>query len=315
MTSQTPLVTVVIACYNQAHYLGEAIESVLAQTYRNFEIIVVDDGSRDNPAEVAARYQSVRFIRQENQGTAAATRNTGFRAGKGAYLVFLDADDRLLPNALEAGAATLITHPKAGLTIGNFYHITADGSRLAVELWPKCTAKGEDHYLALLRWEHLWEPLAVMFRRQAFESVGGFNASPRIKGCDDHDICLRIGKDFPFYCHNETIAEYRLHDSNTSRNLAMMLRAAMTVFQFHQKSARASKRRREAHREGRQRCREYYGEQIIEDVRRRMRKGGEWKQALEGVLTLAQYYPRGFVKHAGRKFYCVVFRVESDFAE
>src|SRR5215212_9690625 len=93
-----PLVSVVIPCYNQAHFLSEAIESVLAQTHPNFEIIVVDDGSTDNTSEVAARYPGVRHIRQDNQGLAAA-RNTGLRESKGTCLVFLDADDRLLPNA------------------------------------------------------------------------------------------------------------------------------------------------------------------------------------------------------------------------
>src|ERR687890_1190879 len=71
-----PLVTVVIPCYNQAHFLGEAIESVLSQSYRNFEIIVVDDGSTDNTSEVASHYEEVRLVRQENRGLAGA-RNSG----------------------------------------------------------------------------------------------------------------------------------------------------------------------------------------------------------------------------------------------
>src|ERR687890_1245755 len=100
------LVSVVIPCYNQAHFLGEAIESVLAQSYKDFEIIVVDDGSPDNTSEVAARYPGVRCVRQENQGLAGA-RNTGIRESKGEYLVFLDADDRLLAEALEVGVKNL----------------------------------------------------------------------------------------------------------------------------------------------------------------------------------------------------------------
>ena len=97
-----PLVTVVIPCYNQAHFLGEAIESVLSQSYRNFELIVVDDGSTDETSEVASRYERVRLFQQENQGLAGA-RNRGLGEAKGEYVVFLDADDRLLAGALEAG--------------------------------------------------------------------------------------------------------------------------------------------------------------------------------------------------------------------
>src|SRR5919107_192619 len=106
----TDLVSVVIPCYNQAHFLSEAIESVLAQTYPYFEIIVVDDGSTDNTSEVAGRYSGVRCIRQDNQGLSGA-RNSGLRHSKGEYLVFLDADDRLLPQALEVGLECLRAYP------------------------------------------------------------------------------------------------------------------------------------------------------------------------------------------------------------
>src|SRR5215211_9350661 len=99
--AEAGLVSVVIPCYNQAHFLGEAIESVLSQSYRNFEILVVDDGSTDNTSEVASRYERVRIVRQENRGLSGA-RNRGLREAKGEYVVFLDADDRLLPGALEA---------------------------------------------------------------------------------------------------------------------------------------------------------------------------------------------------------------------
>src|SRR5215213_3125487 len=97
----SPLVSVVIPCYNQAHFLGEAIESVLAQSYPNFEIVVVDDGSTDDTSEVAGSYPKVRLVRQENQGLSGA-RNAGLARSEGEYVVFLDADDRLRPEALEA---------------------------------------------------------------------------------------------------------------------------------------------------------------------------------------------------------------------
>src|SRR4051794_22956010 len=86
----TALVSVVIPCYNQARFLGEAIESVLRQSYPHFDIIVVDDGSTDDASEVAERYSKVRCIRQENQGLSA-TRNRGMSYSKGEYVIFLDA--------------------------------------------------------------------------------------------------------------------------------------------------------------------------------------------------------------------------------
>ena len=127
--AEAPLVSVVIPCYNQAHFLGEAIESVLAQTYPHLEIIVVDDGSPDNTEEVATRYSGVRYVQQANQGLAAA-RNTGLRHSTGAYLVFLDADDRLLPQAVEVGLQQLQAHPECAFTFGKWRQIAGDGSPL-----------------------------------------------------------------------------------------------------------------------------------------------------------------------------------------
>jgi len=129
------LVTVVIPCYNQARFLGEAIESVLAQSYRNFEVIVVDDGSTDKTSEVAGRYEGVRLIRQENKGLAGA-RNSGLAKSQGEYVVFLDADDRLLPKALEVGLGCFDSHPECALVSGHTRFINADGSLLRTARTP-----------------------------------------------------------------------------------------------------------------------------------------------------------------------------------
>ena len=125
-----PLVTVVIPCYNQAHFLGEAIGSVLNQSYRNFEIIVVDDGSTDNTSEVASHYEEVRLVRQENRGLAGA-RNRGLGEANGEFLVFLDADDRLLPGALEAGLGRFEANPECAFVSGQARRIAEDGTLLS----------------------------------------------------------------------------------------------------------------------------------------------------------------------------------------
>ena len=98
--------SVVIACYNQARFLGEAIESALAQGYPDFEIVVVDDGSTDDTSEVTGRYPGVRLVRQDNRGPPRRATRGWARAG-GEYVVFLNADDRLLPGALEVGVGCL----------------------------------------------------------------------------------------------------------------------------------------------------------------------------------------------------------------
>lgn len=110
-SESTDLVSVGISCYNHEHYINEAIRSVLAQTYPSFEIIVVDDGSTDKSCDVVRSFSEVKCVRQRNAGTPAATRNRGLQESRGDYVVFLDGDDRLLPDALEIGRRHLREHP------------------------------------------------------------------------------------------------------------------------------------------------------------------------------------------------------------
>jgi cellulose synthase/poly-beta-1,6-N-acetylglucosamine synthase-like glycosyltransferase len=122
-----PTVSVVINTFNDAEFLPDALDSVLAQTDPPDEIIVVDDGSSKDPGPlVAARYPGVRFLRQENQGLAAA-RNTGLNAARSEMIVFLDADDKLLPAALESGLDCFAQAPACGFVFGGHRRIDKEG--------------------------------------------------------------------------------------------------------------------------------------------------------------------------------------------
>ena len=166
--SESRLVTVIIPCYNHAQFLGEAISSVLDQGYPNLEVIVVDDGSDDETVEVAGSYEEVKCISQANQGLARA-RNRGLRVSRGEYILFLDADDRLVEGALREGADTLDTHPDCAFVYGNVRLIDANGSLL---FNPPSVNIERDHYLELLRHNHIWSPGAVMYRRIVFDAIG-----------------------------------------------------------------------------------------------------------------------------------------------
>src|SRR6478735_6811216 len=96
---EAPLVSIVICSFNHGRYLTEAIESASCQTHPRIEVLVVDDGSVDDTPQVAAAFPIVEYLRQDNAGLASA-RNLGLRASKGSFVVFLDADDRLTPNAI-----------------------------------------------------------------------------------------------------------------------------------------------------------------------------------------------------------------------
>src|SRR5688572_16694880 len=171
MVEQTPLVSVVIPCFNQAHYLGEAIESAIAQSYPSVEIIVVDDGSTDDPEAVVGQYPGVRLMRQSNQGVSAA-RNSGLQASRGEYLVFLDADDRLLPDALATCITMLQQHLDCGYVYGLAHLIDAAGSPLPP---PKHYSPDSDFFLTLLERNDIWSTGQVVYRREAVERAMGFD--------------------------------------------------------------------------------------------------------------------------------------------
>jgi glycosyltransferase involved in cell wall biosynthesis len=226
-----PLISVIIPCYQQAHYLVAAIESVRAQSYTRHEIIVIDDGSTDDTSSVATRYDGLRCIRQRNQGLPAA-RNTGLRASAGEYVVFLDADDRLLPWALETGVHALRARPECALVYGCCEFIDHAGAALPTP--PHPVVAQPEHYRALFDRNYIWTPGAAMFRRTVLMEVGGFDET-LIRGCEDLDIYLRIAKDRPLYGHGRIVLQYRKHAGSMSMKLTNMLRAENQLFRKHLK--------------------------------------------------------------------------------
>jgi glycosyltransferase involved in cell wall biosynthesis len=297
MTASDELVSVIIPCYNQAHFLAQAIESVLLQTYPHFEVIVVDDGSLDNTLEVAARYPGVRIIRQEHQGTAVA-RNRGARDSKGSYLVFLDSDDRLLPHAFRVGVNHFLEHSECAFVFGNYRGIGPDGSLLST---PLPAAVEKDSYRQLLRSCYLHTPSAAMFRRTIFEQIQNFD--DLFAGAEDYDLYLRIAREFPIGGHGEVVAEYRRHDANLSNNKAMMLKASLAVLREHLRAARGNKDWEEACKFGIRSCRRSWGEALVSQIWAGMKTGREWKRALQDVIVLLQYCPEVFSRQLGRKLW------------
>ncbi|HET9532657.1 MAG TPA: glycosyltransferase [Blastocatellia bacterium] len=288
------LVSVVIPCYNYARYLGEAVESVLAQSYPHFEIIVVDDGSTDNIVEAVARFPKVRLIRQKNQGLSAA-RNTGLWESKGSYLVFLDADDRLLPDALERGVNSLSANPACAFVVGQSLFISADGSALPTT--PRY-CDDEDIYRAFLSRNYIRMTGMVMFRRSVFDSVSDFDTS--FDACSDYDLYLRITRDFPVHFHNHPVAEYRKHGENMSYNSALMMKTILEVIRSQRAYVKGKKKYEDAYRIGIRFYQEYYGDQLMNQVRRHLR-AREWGSIVGQSLAFLRHSPRGFIKHASRK--------------
>lgn len=238
------LVSIVITTYNHTRFLGEAIESALAQTVHPCEIIVVDDGSIDDPASEVSRHPGVRLIRQDNQGLAAA-RNTGWRAARGGYVVFLDADDRLLPEALSSNLKRFDEKPECALAYGSFYYIDAGGRHLYS---PLPVSLGEDAYATLLEGNCIRMHATVMYQRNSLEQMSGFDTG--LPCCEDYDLYLRLARLYPVASGTDSIAEYRRHGGNMSSNIPLMLDTALKVVRRQSPYLKDNAQWREAYKVG-----------------------------------------------------------------
>lgn len=292
---RSPKVSVVITCYNHGRFLGEAIESVLEQSFSDWELIVIDDGSIDESSEIASRYPGVKLVRQQNLGLAAA-RNAGLAASSGRYVVFLDADDRLLPDALEIGADRLDAHKDCAFTYGRYRLINLDGKRLP---WAQRQSIEGEPYLRLLISNYIGMHAVVMYRRTIFDELGGFNTS--LAACEDYEMYLRIARNHMIYRHGVMVAEYRQHSSNMSLNSDLMLKHSISVLNSQWKYARGNSAGKAAYRAGVANWQDYYGKKLLRSVRVRISERA-WKRVISGAIILLKYYPSGVAHKIARVF-------------
>jgi glycosyltransferase involved in cell wall biosynthesis len=214
-----PQVSIVIPTYNHARYVGDAIESALTQTFNDFEVIVVDDGSTDATPAVLERYgERIVAVRQENAGLSAA-RNHGFALARGEQILFLDADDLIPPCKLAVQTTYLKEHPELGLTYSAWQHIDADGRHVVREVHPR--REGAVLRALLLR-EFFPAVGSVLVRRRCIEEVGPFD--PALRAAEDVDLWMRIARaGYRFGYQDDVLFSYRDTPGSMSRNLANQL--------------------------------------------------------------------------------------------
>jgi glycosyltransferase involved in cell wall biosynthesis len=201
-------VTAIVPVYNGAATIAEAIDSALAQSYRDLEVIVVNDGSTDATAEVLRRYEGrIRVIDRKNGGIAAA-RNTGVAASQSEYLAFLDCDDIWAPTMVERTVAALDDNRDCVLAYTNCAVIDSDGHDLRSAL----VGAGVDHAPTLDEMlSRLWPimPSAVIMRRSIFDACGGFSEEFRSYGFEDVIFWLRVREEGAFHYLPECLVKWR----------------------------------------------------------------------------------------------------------
>lgn len=223
------MVSVIIPCHNHAKYLGKSIESVLSQTYPHTEVIVVDDGSNDDPLSVCKKYDRVKYVRVERVGVSAA-RNIGVKYSNGDFLVFLDADDFLYPEGIQNNLEYFSTNKDLVLVSGAHDRVNSSGNILPGD---KATERPTNNYQALLQGNYIGMEATVMYRRDLFFA---FHFDSRLRLGEDYDLNMNIARYFPVYGHTKKIAAYHIHDSNTSRDNILMLKTTLNVLKRQEKS-------------------------------------------------------------------------------
>lgn len=232
MHSQRPLISVVIPAYNAERYLMDALKSVSAQTHDALEIVVVDDGSRDDTARLLEQYatQEPRLvvIRQDNAGISAAL-NNGIKAATGAFIARMDADDLMLPDRLARQLACLEDQPTLGFCASAITFLDAQGRERGGYTPPIQSLEDLTFMIGRGRSFSFTHP-TVMYRRAALEAVGPYDR--RFEPCEDLELWLRmIDAGHPGIALPARLLKYRLHGNSISgQNLLRQIRMRNSLF-------------------------------------------------------------------------------------
>jgi len=217
-----PKVSIIIPTYNRAELLHTAITSVLNQTYQDFEILIIDDASKDNTQEVVKSFNDrrIKYIRhKENKGEAVA-RNTGIMNSNGEYIAFLDDDDEWLPEKLWLQVDLLKnSQPKVGCVYTGYFVIDRSSKKILRRRIP--TKRGDIYHDMLFR-NYIGIPSTVILKRECFQKINLFDES--IAFGNDYDLWIRIAKEFYFDYIEKPLVKYCIHRQRLSTNLEIQIK-------------------------------------------------------------------------------------------
>lgn len=217
-----PEISIIIPVYNGEKYLKDTIVSVLNQTYRNYELIIVDDGSTDNTKNIIDSFNDprIQYHYQKNSGISAS-RNVGIDLAQGEFIAFLDADDIWLPFKLELQADVIRKEPDIGLVFGWVYYMDTK-SNIVGEKKYNIT---DDFYMNLLLGNFVDNGSVPLIRKECFEKVGKFDFLP----AEDWDMWIRIAREYKFGYVNDYLAIYRINYDGLSKEYKKMERGLFKI--------------------------------------------------------------------------------------
>ncbi len=227
---QKQLISVIMPTYNHAMFIGEAIDSVLNQTYQNFELIIIDNYSKDGTEKIVSSYRDDRiiYLKFRNNGIIAASRNHGIKNSNGEYIAFLDSDDFWLEQKLEYVVNHINANPSADLICHDIWYNVYQAGRKRMTFGPHTT------YRNLLFKGNSISTSATVVRRQKISDVDGFSEDMRFVAVEDYDLWLRLAQAGCRieYLH-KILSVYRDWGQNISNNVIMHNQNVINVLDAH----------------------------------------------------------------------------------
>jgi glycosyltransferase involved in cell wall biosynthesis len=282
-------VSIVIPCFNTEHFIAEAIQSALSQTRPISEIVVVDDGSTDGSLDVIRTFSGNTIVSQPNGGLPAA-RNAGIAHTTGDYILFLDADDRLEPEAVALHLSAFEKNPNAPMVYGSIHLIDSEGRRIGESLQ---TPERIDWRKVLFG--HTPSSSQAMFDRESLRRIGNFDIRVRIG--EDFPIYLRLGKSADIVCHGKFVADYRKHPGQLTKRPAALLESTLLSQRAFRATFDEETQANRIWRDAERHWRIYWGQWIpIEVVKSGWRR--DWARMRASLSTYVHHMPHTLVGSA-----------------
>ena len=286
-----PKVSVIVTTYNRAHMVTETIDSILDQTFKDFELIVVDNYSADNTEEVVKSYtdERIRYFKHQNNGIIAVNRNYGINQAQSEYIAFCDDDDLWYPEKLEK-CLEIFRQNKDIILVCHDENVSYNGKIIRVDI---CGTYVEPVYYDLLFSGNRIFTSAVVVRRDTLLRADGFNENPGFFGVEDWDLWMRLATVGKFYFLHEILGQYRIHGSAYSYDVEKRTRHSLNVVEHHFKHLPTDERRKH--------------ERKIKKVKAAILFGGGWGNLRRGEFFRAQnwfkegiqVYPFSFRNYIG----------------